>query len=50
MDVISSREIYDVIDYRRVDESSIKQFMYQPLIDCLAEIYKDKNKAKQSLI
>ena len=52
MDVISSRDIYDVIDYRRSDESSIKQFMYQPLLECLTEVYvtksrnKDKAKAK----
>ena len=31
-DVISHKDIYDTIDYKRKSEESIKQFMYQPLL------------------
>ena len=58
VNVITHKDIYDTIDYRNSNESSIKQFMYQPLLSELTKQYskrynsedKAKNKAKESLI
>ena len=38
---ISSNKIFDVIDYRRRNEDYIKQYMHQPLIDELEQLYKE---------
>lgn len=58
MSVISNKEIYDTIDYKRKNEEYIKQFMYQPLLRKVAERYRDRGfsyktymrKAKNDLI
>jgi len=58
MDVISNKEIYDTIDYKRKNEDYIKQFIYQPLLRNVAERYRDKGfgyktymrKAKNALV
>jgi len=56
--VISDKEIYDTIDYKRKSEDYIKQFMYRPLLQSIAQKYKDEGdgykvymrKAKKALV
>ena len=38
---ISSKKIFDTIDYRNRNEDYIKQYMHQPLINELEELYED---------
>ena len=47
-DVISHKNIYDVIDYKNKKEDSIKQFMYQPLFNEIKKYYTDKNLFSES--
>lgn len=47
--VISNKEIYDTIDYKNRGEDFIKQFMYAPLVNGLAEMY-EKTVSKKTAI
>ena len=38
---ISSKKIFDTIDYRNRNEDYIKQYMHQPLINELEELYEN---------
>ena len=38
---ISSKKIFDTIDYRNRNEDYIKQYMHQPLISELEELYEN---------
>ena len=42
VDILTHPEIYGTIDYRRASEDKIKQFIYQPLLNELQEIYVKK--------
>jgi hypothetical protein len=43
---ISSKKIFDVIDYRNRNEDYIKQYMHQPLISELEELYEQLQTSK----
>lgn len=58
LNVMTDKEIYEIIDYKKKNEYAIKQFMYQPLLNKLIEKFKDVGyndkraikKAKECLI
>ena len=47
---LTDEEIFNTIDYKRKNEDAIKQFMYQPLLNSIKEMFEkdglDKNKSK----
>ena len=45
---ISSKKIFDVIDYRNRNEDYIKQYMHQPLIGELEALYEDLELSKST--
>ena len=45
---ISSKKIFDVIDYRNRNEDYIKQYMHQPLINELEALYEDLELSKSA--
>lgn len=45
---ISSRKIFDTIDYRNRNEDYIKQYMHQPLISELESLYEDLELSKSA--
>ena len=45
---ISSKKIFDVIDYRNRNEDYIKQYMHQPLINELQELYESLELSKSA--
>jgi len=45
---ISSKKIFDVIDYRNRNEDYIKQYMHQPLISELETLYEDLELSKSA--
>ena len=45
---ISSKKIFDVIDYRNRNEDYIKQYMHQPLISELETLYEDLELSKST--
>ena len=58
LDVISSESIFETIDYRKKSEDTIKQFMYQPLVESFTKKFindgmiedKARDKAKDSIV
>ena len=45
---ISSKKIFDTIDYRNRNEDYIKQYMHQPLIKELEELYENLELSKSN--
>ena len=43
---ISSKKIFDTIDYRNRNEDYIKQYMHQPLINELEDLYENLELSK----
>lgn len=48
--VISHKDIYDTIDYKRRNEDFIKQFMYQPLLNEITNNYIKKGLKKETAV
>jgi len=46
VDVISDKSIFNTIDYRRKSEDTIKQFMYQPLLNSFVKRFMDNGTAE----
>ena len=47
LDVLSSKQIFDTLDYRHKKEGYLKQYMHQPLVEAVKQLYRDLDKVEK---